>query len=821
MRTRARRISWSGLLGLLTVGLTVCAVSLAASACGDDDDGDDDKEDSGKEKKDKGEGGSKGMGPDGPAGRRAASGRPGARGAGAGAGAARPGATEAGGGDGGGGLAAGFRRWKPVPAFLGEKIYDVAAIGGGYAVVLTNDNHVGVTTDSGKTWHYQRMLHGASLGVHGRKGGPYFVMGKKGYVAWSRDGLEWEDLPRLTEKDLMDVAANRKIAVGISRSGQVVTYGMDGGTFRLAELPKGKLPTRVHTVDGKILVVVRREVWMTPDQGKSWQPAAVHPTVPDTREVTTSQGVCRLGRVARTYGLVCKVKGTGYGVTDKEVFVVDRDRIQVSVDGGAHWEVRTLPFTGVRMVGGFAGGPYFALGARGNLARSDEGTTWTKVNLESNATFNDLHASGDIAIIVGSGGTVLRSTDRGKSWTQVDTGANLPFNQILERKGALLLPAMGKLLVSRDKGTSWQEAEDKEAFGELPRPGRPAKCDADVPKAGQQCRVAMETSTPETFPRARMFDFQGEFGVMGGLQGLVAVTANGGADWKYMTGYRFWGSIQDLRIRGTRIVVVAHKEIMVSVDGGRTWRQGILPKRRGTLGSAFIDKDGAAYVCGENGTLLKATGNLTVWRRLETGANQYVGFLKVMRAGKALYASGMKGELYRSADQGTTWTRIWTGQTHPVVKMLAEGDLVLAVTSTSAGRYWTRHRGDSALLRSDDQGRHFRTLGVLSVRGSGDTFRLDDQGRVLYQNLISEDMGQTWQKRREHYFRGVTPVGDGSGRYIGNRRYRKRRDLFFVVASDMKRYEVVEGFYHENALLRCDPSAGCWMACHSVLYRPF
>ncbi len=721
----------------------------------------------------------------------------------------------------GGGLTDGFRRWKPLPAFLGEKIFDVAAIGGGNAIVLTNDNHVGVTQDAGKSWHYQRMLHGSSLGVHGRKGGPYFVMGKAGYVAWSRDGLEWEDLPRLTEKDLFDVAANRMIAVGISRGGQVVSYGMNGKTFRLFELPKGKWPKRVHVVAGKILVVVGREVWMTPDRGQTWQPAAVHPTVPDPRQVITSQGVCRLGTVERTYGLVCRIKGTGYAVTAKDIFVVDRDRIQVSHDGGATWQLDTLPFTGARVVGGFPGGPYFALGSRGALARSSDGASWTRIPFNSTATLNDLWAQGNNAIIVGSGGTVIRSTDHGKTWTLVNTGSKGNFTHVVSRKGALLLPSFGKLLVSKDGGGTWSEAEDKSVYGELPRPTRAGKCTDNVPKAGQSCVVALETSTPESFPAARMFDFQGEFGVLGGLNGLVAVTANGGADWKYMTGYRFWGAIQDLQVRGKRIVVVTHKELMASVDSGRTWRRGILPKRIGALHSATIDDDGAVYVAGEHGTLLKATGNLTVWRPRVTGANQYVGFLKVLRAGRAIYACGMKGELYRSDDKGASWSRIWTGQAHPVVNMVHRGHVVLAITSASAGRYWNRYRGDSVLLRSDDDGVHFRTLGVLSAQGSGNDFRLDGEGRVLYHNLVSTDMGRTWQRRQEHYWGGVTPVGDGSGRLIGNRRFRNRRDLFYVVSGDMKRYAVVESFYHENAMLRCDPKTGCWMACGSVVYRPF
>lgn len=716
-------------------------------------------------------------------------------------------------------LARGFTRWKPLPVFLSDKIYDAAAIGDGNAIVLTNDNHVGVTKNAGKNWHYQRVLHGSSHAVHGRAGGPYYVAGKNGFVAWSLDSLEWHDLPKVTNADFFDVAVNDTIAVAISRGGVVVSYDNDGSSYRGFAMPAGKRPEKIYSLDGKILLKVGREVWATSDKGRSWGPTDVHPTLPDPRLAPTSQGLCRLGRVEKTYGLVCEVKGDGYAVTDQEIFVVDRDKVQVTKDGGKTWQLSPLPFAGTRKIGGFAGGPYFALGARGSLAKSADGITWSTVTHEAKGNLNDVLAKKRGVIIVGSGGTILLSADRGASFGVVDPGAKKNFTHIVLQGSTLLLPAGPSLYASTDGGRTWSEPGDKTQYGELPKDERIVKCTDILPKAGKACRVARIVTSPESFPRARMFDFSGDFGIMVGLKGLVAVTPDGGSNWNYNFGYSFWGDIQDLVVRGKRIVVIAHQQVMASVDGGRTWRQGLLPKRIGKLNSAFIDDDGAVYVAGEWATLLKGVGRLGTWVKLDTQASRWTAFLKVLRAGSALYACGFRGELYRSRDRGRTWHQIFIGQTHPVVNMIARGKMVLAVTTTAQGRWWTRNRGDGVLLRSDNDGYNFRVLGGLSAGGSGRDFHMDAEGRVIFHNLVSADMGRTWSTYRQHYRGGLEKVGDG--RYIGNRRFQNKRDLFYVVDRDMKKYTIIESFYHENAMLRCDPAAGCWMASGSVLYRPF
>ncbi len=95
--------------------------------------------------------------------------------------------------------------------------------------------------------------------------------------------------------------------------------------------------------------------------------------------------------------------------------VGEAGQIFVSVDGGGNWEKRESPYRG-SLFGAVPTGQaesVLAFGLRGNMIRStDLGRSWTMVTNEAGATLNKgtLMEDGTI-ILVGNGGTVLRSSD--------------------------------------------------------------------------------------------------------------------------------------------------------------------------------------------------------------------------------------------------------------------------------------------------------------------------------------------------------------------------------------------------------------------------
>ena len=54
-----------------------------------------------------------------------------------------------------------FTAWNPIHAFLGGQVVSGAVLSGTEAIVVTKDNHVGLTTDGGANWGFERMTTGS------------------------------------------------------------------------------------------------------------------------------------------------------------------------------------------------------------------------------------------------------------------------------------------------------------------------------------------------------------------------------------------------------------------------------------------------------------------------------------------------------------------------------------------------------------------------------------------------------------------------------------------------------------------------------------
>jgi photosystem II stability/assembly factor-like uncharacterized protein len=720
-------------------------------------------------------------------------------------------------------LAAGFKHWQPVEQFLSAKVRQVKALDARVAMVLLQDNHVGVTEDGGKHWCFRRLLYGRPRALGGRPGGPYFAVGEDGYAALTPKCRSWQNLPLVTDQDFIGVLFALGKAIAIGNRGAVVTFAKDGTRSHVFQLPKGKRPRAIYRIGKNPFIQVgSREVWATGDGGKTWQAMETPPELPSEREALTRQGVCKLGRVGKTRGMVCTVKGTGFGLAKGEVAVVSRDTIQVTRDDGKSWKVSKSPLRTINRIRGYAGGPYFAVGRSGGLARSQDGRSWIKKPLDTKSNLKDVHIQGDTVVAAGTGGTVVRSSDRGKTWRVITVQPAKSFTHIVAQGKKLVLPVGTSALVSRDGGQSWTEAADPAALGELPSAPRVGKCANSLPAVGAACRFSREVRSPEKLPRMRMFHFRGDTGIAAGDQGLVAVTVDGGASWQTRYGAGLRGGVQELALLGKRVVVLSKRSVFVSPDGGRSWVEGILPKGIGTLNTVFLQKGGPMFIAGDRATLLKSVGSSgKAWVALDTGARRSTSFVKINGANGVLYLSGSRGSLYRSTDGGKDWQVVVTALRRPVAAVAATADTVYAVTAAHLGRRY--FKGDNLLLQSDDGGKHFRVRAAISPGGMDAPFSVDPSGALHYANLVSKDGGWTWTKHRKHWVRGAVPVQDGSGRYVGNwgyRRYRRGRFAFYVFDATFEKRMIVERIYHEDAVLRCNKQTGCWMVCDTNVYRP-
>lgn len=247
----------------------------------------------------------------------------------------------------------------------------------------------------------------------------------------------------------------------------------------------------------------------------------------------------------------------------------------------------------------------------------------------------------------------------------------------------------------------------------------------------------------------------------------------------------------DVTNTGDRLVAVGdHGHILLSRDGGRSWKQSPVPTRAMLTGVSFPDAR-HGWAVGHDGVILATTDGGETWQRQDDGHNLETVLLDVyFRDTRHGFAVGAYGKFYATADGGKNWTvgkpapddvhynRI-TGGPDGYLYLAGESGTVL--TSADNGRTWTRvevpYDGSlfgvlplgqdgivtyglrGHILRSDDHGGSWEPLNsevkVLIMAGHrlrNGTIVLGGQGGNFF---VSRDGG--------HHFTHWKPAGFGTG----------------------------------------------------------
>ena len=236
-------------------------------------------------------------------------------------------------------------------------------------------------------------------------------------------------------------------------------------------------------------------------------PDGASPTPPT--DAASPNGPCRL----EAGTVVCTIMGRAFGLFGDHTLVVGRDQAWSTEDGQA-WEVSEAPPfvpNGLRSLRG----NLVAYGDRGKVAIFEGQETWRLVALEVEADWRDAWVGlpegdgGDIVVLVGSRGSIARSTDSGASFVRVESGFAGDFEAIAQLdRGRLVARAGARAIVSDDQGASWKPlADEKDLVGLVPAPGI-GRCVERQPASDEVCTLVW------TMPRLRFVE---AFVQVGGL----------------------------------------------------------------------------------------------------------------------------------------------------------------------------------------------------------------------------------------------------------------------------------------------------------------
>jgi photosystem II stability/assembly factor-like uncharacterized protein len=220
---------------------------------------------------------------------------------------------------------------------------------------------------------------------------------------------------------------------------------------------------------------------------------------------------------------------------------------------------------------------------------TDGGDNWSKVvdfadHLPNDpATINDIAGDGtpNRAVIVGSGGTILRTTDAGSNWALITSGTSKELNSIDIQTGSFgVIAGDGVILRSLNGGVSWSQATLPGGLN------------------GTFQRVAIR-------PPVTAFAIGTE-----GAQTRVLRTTDRGGTWQLLQAPDLGGAA-DLAIAGDTLVVINGVKNVRSTDNGDHWQTMTdLPGLGGVRRIAYFEGN---WVTGAAGDFFRSTDGAATW----------------------------------------------------------------------------------------------------------------------------------------------------------------------------------------------------------------
>jgi photosystem II stability/assembly factor-like uncharacterized protein len=220
----------------------------------------------------------------------------------------------------------------------------------------------------------------------------------------------------------------------------------------------------------------------------------------------------------------------------------EQQELLVSTDGGTTWQAKRLPsqakFRDVAMIDSRRG---VVVGEGGTLlATEDGGETWRQVSLPTQENLTSVHFVGDLGWLAGWSGVILHSRDGGRTWQRQQSGVLQGLECIYFRDAdhGWAVGWVGAILRTRDGGRNWERVRTARTLWSL--------------------------------NSVYFTDLLHGWAV--GFGGLILSSDDGGATWqeRESPAQAWFKSVAfDAQGRGW---IAADNRLLVSEDGGRSWR---------------------------------------------------------------------------------------------------------------------------------------------------------------------------------------------------------------------------------------------------------
>jgi len=422
--------------------------------------------------------------------------------------------------------------------------------------------------------------------------------------------------------------------------------------------------------------------------------------------------------------------------------------IRLSFDGGRHWAVAPWPDVNWNGVAFTPAGVAVIVGAGGHIRRSsDQGVTWSDAATDTNTnTLDDVAFGGGVGLAVGDGGTIRRSGDGGQTWTTVHVGG--------PRMNSIAIAAGGTALATDDGGTFWRSTDGGLTWSGLSS-GTTSAVDrvhfspSGAALAGKSFGAILR-SVDDGLTWTQVSANTGYVEGFASFDGGVTTAVGGGAtllrsldDGLTWTTSTTGNTNTLLGIAAvdpsTAVAVGLNGAIRRTADAGDTWSDVASPTAFGLYGVAFGAGANSAtgLAVGEQGSILRTVDGGRHWTIVAHAGGLYDYLHTVAWASANVAIAAGSNLTLRSTDGGLSWTVLTPFGSGSLVTGVAFGDALAGVALTSDGRVWHTADGGATWVSVASSSPHLMAVAYSSPTN---VTALGLSGAGLH----SSDGGLTW-----------------------------------------------------------------------------
>lgn len=250
------------------------------------------------------------------------------------------------------------------------------------------------------------------------------------------------------------------------------------------------------------------------------------------------------------------------------------------------------------------------------------GSEWTKIGEVYGAA--DMEFNNSSGLIVGSSGSILRTTDNGLTWNEHYSGIRENLNSIsYVTKDTIFLSSPRKLLSSNDAGISWEITE------------------------------------VNGYILNDIYFRSSNLGFAACNNGIIAKTTDGGNSWFSVYSHSANSVSYTEIIFVNELIGFANREyggaILKTVDGGETWFE--LNNYGGDTKSFFFIDSLTGFLAGDDGYLEKTTDGGLTWTNSGFGSrNSKYGLTSIYFLNHEIgFAVGERGRIMKTVNGGSEW----------------------------------------------------------------------------------------------------------------------------------------------------------------------